>query len=80
MGNRKSASLKVLCRHITVDTATFGSHLHAIEPDIVRHMLEFNELIWMILFRYPDFLGPPAAAPRWKTAEVLENFISLPED
>ena len=82
-GDRKQVSLRALCRYTMVDAAIrsmFGSHLHAIEPDIVRHMLEFNEFVWMIFFRYPDFLGSPAAAPRWKITKVLETFISLPEE
>ncbi|KAL2038879.1 hypothetical protein N7G274_008401 [Stereocaulon virgatum] len=81
-GDKKQVSLRALCRHTMVDAATrsmFGSHLHAIEPEIVRHMLEFNEFVWMIFFRYPDFLGSPAAAPRWKITKVLETFINIPE-
>ena len=80
---QKRVSLRDLCRFTMVDAATrsmFGDHLHQIEPQIVQHMLEFNDYVWMIFFRYPEYLGSLAAAPRWKITTALEAFISLPEE
>ena len=83
--SRKSrlVSLRGICRYTMVDAATrsiFGGHLHQIEPDIVQHMLEFNEFAWMIFFRYPDTFGSPASAPRKQIMKTLKRFISLPEE
>ncbi|KAI4120960.1 MAG: hypothetical protein LQ338_006648, partial [Usnochroma carphineum] len=58
----------------------FGDHLHTIEPDIVRHMLGFNDFVWMILFRYPGVFASEVSAPRNKITEALKTFITLPED
>ncbi|KAL8935732.1 MAG: hypothetical protein Q9216_005285 [Gyalolechia sp. 2 TL-2023] len=79
----KQVSLRALCRHTMVDAATrsmFGSHLHAIEPNIIEHMLGFNDFAWMVFFQYPDVFGSPVSAPRKKLTEVLRTFISLPEE
>ncbi|KAL8837433.1 MAG: hypothetical protein Q9170_002517 [Blastenia crenularia] len=79
----KQLSLRALCRYTMVDAATrsmFGSHLHAIEPDIVEHMLGFNDFAWMVFFQYPDIFGSPVTAPRKKLTEVLRTFISLREE
>lgn len=81
--NRKLVSLRKICQNTMVDAATrsmFGSHLHQIEPDIVQHMLKFNQFVWMIFFRYPEALGSPASAPRKKIIDALKIFISLPEE
>ncbi|KAL9012109.1 MAG: hypothetical protein Q9173_003108 [Seirophora scorigena] len=79
----RHVSLRALCRHTMVDAATrwmFGSHLHAIEPDIVNHMLGFNDFAWMVFFQYPDYFGSPVSAPRKRITEALKVFISLPEE
>ncbi|KAL9603436.1 MAG: hypothetical protein Q9219_001123 [cf. Caloplaca sp. 3 TL-2023] len=76
-------SLRALCRHTMVDAATrsmFGSYLYAIEPNIVEHMLGFNDFAWMVFFQYPDIFGSPVTAPRKKLTEVLRTFINLPKE
>lgn len=81
-GDQKRISLKALCRYAMVDAATrsmFGGHLHKIEPDIIQHMLGFNDFAWMVFFRYPDMFGSPVSAPRAKIIEALKVFINLPE-
>ena len=79
----RRVSLRALCQQTMVEAATrsmFGSHLHQIEPDVVQHMLQFNQHVWMIFFRYPDTFGSPAAEPRRRLVEVLETFVRLPEE
>ncbi|KAI8944156.1 cytochrome P450 [Xylaria longipes] len=81
-GDYKRISLYSLCRFAMVDAATrsmFGQHLHDIEPDIVEHMLGFNDNAWMVFFRYPDFFGLPVTEPRRKMMNALKRFIQLPE-
>lgn len=79
----KRLSLRGLCRGVMVDAAVrsmFGKHLHEIEPDIVRHMMEFNDHVWMIFFRYPQSFCSAVSGPREKMMKALEAFISLPEE
>ena len=57
----------------------FGSHLHKIDPGIVHHMLGFNDLAWMVFFRYPNTFGSPVDAPRNAIIRALKEFITLPE-
>lgn len=78
----KTISLRAMCRHAMVDAATrsmFGSHLHQIEPDVIHHMLGFNDLAWMVFFRYPDTFGSPVDGPRNALLKALKIFITLPE-
>ncbi|KAK8026494.1 cytochrome P450 [Apiospora marii] len=82
-GSRRQISLYSLCRAVMVDAVVrsmFGGHLHDIEPDIVNHMLGFNDNAWMVFFRYPDFFGLPVTGPRNKIMSALRTFVQLPED
>ena len=79
----RRVSLRALCQQTMIEAATrsvFGSHLHQIEPDVVQHMLQFNQFVWMIFFRYPNTFGSPVLGPQQKLIEALETFIKLPED
>ena len=79
----RRVSLRALCQQTMVEAATrsvFGSHLHQIEPDVVQHMLQFNQFVWMIFFRYPNTFGSPVLGPQNKLIDALETFIKLPED
>lgn len=82
-GSKKVVSLTALCRHVMVDAATrsmFGNHPHDIEPNVVRHMLGFNDFAWMVFFRYPNTFGSPVDAPRSALLKALKQFITLPEN
>lgn len=78
----KHVSLYSLCRFFIVEATTrslFGSHLHDIEPNIVEYMCEFNDHVWMVVFRYPGVFGNPSAKPRKILMAALTKFIQLPE-
>ena len=81
-GRGKLVSLRTLCRYSMVEAATrsmFGSHLHAILPNVVDQMLQFNDNAWMVFFRYPDTFGSPVSAPRKALTKALEEFCRLPQ-
>ena len=81
-GLNRTVSLKAMCRYAMVDAATrsmFGSHLQQIEPNIIHHMLKFNDFAWMVFFRYPNTFGSPVDPPRQAILGALKKFITLPE-
>ncbi|KAI9718837.1 MAG: hypothetical protein M1828_006526 [Chrysothrix sp. TS-e1954] len=79
----KHVSLRSLCRNSIVDAAIrsmFGGHLHQIEPNIVQYMQDFNDVAWMVFFRYPDTFGSPVTLPRTKIIKALETFLELSDE
>ena len=82
-GAQRTVSLMSMCRYAMVDAATrsmFGSHLQQIEPNVVDYMLQFNDLAWMVFFRYPNTFGSPIDAPRNALIHAIKQFINLPKD
>lgn len=60
--------------------AMFGPHLHDIEPQVIQHMLSFNEHVWMIVFRCPNVFGLPIDEYRRKLMATARIFVQLPKN
>lgn len=55
--SRVSMSLKDFTGEILVDAITrtlFGDRVYECEPNLVRHLLDFNDDAWMLVFKYPQ--------------------------
>lgn len=82
-GDEQNFSLHTLVRHVVVDAATkslFGTHLHDIDPNVVDHMLRFNDYVWQVVMRYPDFIFYRSAVsePYEKLLSVMRKFVQVP--
>ena len=81
-GGTKQVSLHGMVRQFIVDATVkcmFGTHLHDIDSDVVKHMMSFNDNAWMIVFQYPSRLSSPVKVPQTKMLSLLRTFIELPE-
>lgn len=82
-GDETSFSLHTLVRHIVVEGATkslFGTHLHDIDPRVVEYMLHFNDYVWQLVMRYPDFFFYRSAVsePYEKLLSLMRRFAEVP--
>ncbi|RYP41931.1 hypothetical protein DL767_000668 [Monosporascus sp. MG133] len=79
----RQVSLYLLVSFFSVQAtahAMFGPHLHEIDPLVVRHMLSFNEHVWMIVFRCPNVFGLPVDEYRGKLMTIARKFVQLPKN
>lgn len=79
----KYVSLKDFTRTALVDAITasmFGDHLHRIEPNMTRYMLDFNDDAWMVVFRYPQTLARRLSQCRQKIMAALKVYIHTPKE
>jgi hypothetical protein len=61
--------------------ALFGPYLHAVEPDIVNQVIQFNAHAWILFYGLPDFFGlAPVCGPRDRIRAAFRAFINLPEE
>ena len=68
-------SVQAACR------AMFGRHLMDINDKVAELMLEFDEHVWMILVRYPSFIGTPAMEQsHTELMAMMRQFVSLAEE
>lgn len=82
-GDEQNFSLYSLVRHVVVEGATrslFGTHLHDIDPRVVDHMLHFNDYVWQVVMRYPDFFFYRSAVsvPYEKLLALMRKFVEIP--
>ncbi|KAF2178172.1 cytochrome P450 [Zopfia rhizophila CBS 207.26] len=66
-------------KHVTRD-AYFGKLLRKIQPDMAWILLEYDDLAWKVLFRYPPFLSRKMRAARDKVFKALEKYYASPAD
>ncbi|GAP88755.1 putative cytochrome p450 protein [Rosellinia necatrix] len=79
----RQISLYSLVTYFNVQASTramFGPHLHEIDPKVVEHMAEFNEHVWMVVFRCPNVFGLPVDKPRRKLMAIMRAFATRPAD
>ncbi|KAI8949247.1 cytochrome P450 [Xylaria longipes] len=70
-----------LVSHFNVQATTramFGPHLHEVDPLVVKHMVEFNEHVWMAVFRCPNIIGLELDEPRRKLMAIMRDFVTWP--
>ncbi|KJZ70910.1 hypothetical protein HIM_09703 [Hirsutella minnesotensis 3608] len=78
----RQVSLYSLVSFFSVQATTramFGRHLHDIDPQVVEHMLAFNENVWMVVFRCPNVMGLPVDEPQRRLMAMMRKFVQLPE-
>ncbi|KAF7908167.1 uncharacterized protein EAF01_003922 [Botrytis porri] len=81
-GLTRRVSLKALCRSTLVEAATFSMFdkaLHKLNPDIVQHMLDFNDSAWMVFFGLPEIFSAKVAKARKTMQKTMAEFARLPE-
>ncbi|CAI6341318.1 unnamed protein product [Periconia digitata] len=58
----------------------FGETLHNIDPGVPDAFLVFDELIWKMLYQYPDFLSRDMSAPRARVIKALQQYFEIPRE
>lgn len=56
----------------------FGETLERIDPGMPAAFLEFDELIWKMLYQYPGFLSQDMSVPRTRVIAALRRYFQLP--
>ena len=83
-GETSLFSLYSMIRNVMVEASAqsmFGPHLHEIDPNIVEHMLMFNDNAWQVVMRHPDFFGTLAVSkPRKRMIAIMRKFVERPSD
>jgi hypothetical protein len=83
-GGDNRYSLYMVIRNVMVEASTqsmFGPHLHEIDPNIVEHMLGFNDNAWQVVMRYPDFFGClDVSQPRKRMMGIMRQFVERPRN
>jgi hypothetical protein len=60
--------------------AYFGSWLRMLEPRMADLLLEFDELGWQLLFRYPNLLTSKMRSAKDQVVDALEIYFETPQD
>ncbi|KAM5476774.1 hypothetical protein MauCBS54593_000044 [Microsporum audouinii] len=58
----------------------FGKLLRKIAPDLAYDLLEYDDLAWQVLFRYPRFLSTKMVSARNRVFDGLEKYFASPTD
>lgn len=58
----------------------FGAALGRINPEVPNDFLIFDELIWKVLYQYPDFLSQDMARGRARVVAALSQYFQTPAD
>lgn len=74
--SKNSVSLKDFTGEILVDAITrtlFGDRIYECEPNLGQHLLDFNDDVWMLVFKYPQ-----SAASKLNVARnsILKGFVA----
>ncbi|KAI0885806.1 putative cytochrome p450 [Annulohypoxylon maeteangense] len=56
----------------------FGEILDKIDPGLPSAFLEFDELIWKMLYQYPSFLSHDMSKPRSRIIASLNRYFRIP--
>lgn len=59
--------------------AYFGDTLGAINPDLARIFLEFDDLSWQVLYRYPAFLSRRMRNARMQMMHAFREYLRIPQ-
>ena len=79
----KSISLADFCGEVLVDAITrtlFGERIYDFEPNLVRHLLNFNEDAWMLVFQVPQSTESRLNVARSHILKGLKAYIQAPQD
>ncbi|OTA91112.1 hypothetical protein M434DRAFT_33033 [Hypoxylon sp. CO27-5] len=58
----------------------FGELLDQIDPGLPAAFLEFDEVIWKMLYQYPSFLSHDMSKPRPLIIVALKRYFKIPRD
>lgn len=59
--------------------AYFGDALGSIDPALASAFLEFDDLSWQVLYRYPAFLSSKMRAARMKMMHAFRDYLRIPQ-
>ncbi|KAI0965081.1 putative cytochrome p450 [Xylaria arbuscula] len=57
----------------------FGAKLAEIDPELPASFLIFDELIWKMLYQYPNFMSSDMTKPRTRVIESLNKYFKIPQ-
>jgi hypothetical protein len=60
--------------------AYFGEKLRSIEPNMAWTMLEYDDLAWQLMFKYPPFLSRKMRAAKDRAFDALEKYFAAPRE
>lgn len=58
--------------------AYFGKKLRSINPDMAWTMLEYDDLAWQLMFKYPPFMSRKMHAAKDQSFDSLEQYFASP--
>ena len=76
-------SLSRFCSEILVTAITktlFGDGIYDIEPDMTKHLLDFNDDAWMIVFQYPQGSNSKLNRARGKMLRAFGRYLQSPNE
>ncbi|CAH0024649.1 unnamed protein product [Clonostachys rhizophaga] len=62
------------------EAAYFGDSLGSIDPDLARAFLEFDDLSWQVLYRYPAFLSGEMRSARRRMMQAFSKYLAIPQE
>ena len=76
-------SLKDFCADILVDALTrtlFGDRIFELEPNLVQHLLDFNDDAWMLIFHYPQSAKSKLSKARRNILACFTRYVQGPDE
>ncbi|KAI1657788.1 putative cytochrome P450 oxidoreductase [Daldinia decipiens] len=59
--------------------AYFGDTLSFINPDLAKTFIEFDDVSWQVLYRYPAFLSSKMRSTRMEIMKAFREYLRLPQ-
>ncbi|KAL7626984.1 hypothetical protein AAE478_003759 [Parahypoxylon ruwenzoriense] len=59
--------------------AYFGDALSSINPDLASTFLEFDDVSWQVLYRYPAFLSSKMRNARMRMMHAFRDYLRVPQ-
>ncbi|KAF2188706.1 cytochrome P450 [Zopfia rhizophila CBS 207.26] len=79
----KDISLLHFCEEVILQVATrsfFGDALIDKNPNILEDFLQFDDVSWKLMYRYPRLLSPNMNKAKDKLIDALEKYFNLPQE
>ncbi len=81
--DRGKTSLLWWCREVLIDSATrtfFGDALLKLDPDIISTFVEFDDLNWQFILKYPAALSTEMTTARNRVIKTLTTYFKQPRE
>lgn len=80
---RRHVSLFKFCEQFLVKAITrtmFGDLIYRLEPNLTQHLLDLNDDVWMLIFRYPQFAAKKLYHAQKQILNALECYMKYPKE